>query len=81
MPSQPQLPPPGFDELPVEQQIDYVQCLWDRIAAQAGQLPLQEWQRQILEERLEAHRRAPDEARPWEEVLERIERRLRPPSR
>jgi hypothetical protein len=27
------VPPPGFDDLPVEDQIDYVQALWDRIAA------------------------------------------------
>jgi hypothetical protein len=26
-------PPPGFDELSVEEQIDYVQSLWNRIAA------------------------------------------------
>jgi hypothetical protein len=26
-------PPPGFDELTVEQKLDYVQSLWDRIAA------------------------------------------------
>jgi hypothetical protein len=29
------MPPPGFDELPVEEKIDYVQALWDRIAANA----------------------------------------------
>jgi len=27
------MPPPGFDELPVDDKIDYVQLLWDRIAA------------------------------------------------
>lgn len=26
-------PPPGFDDLPVDEQIDFVQSLWDRIAA------------------------------------------------
>jgi len=26
-------PPAGFDDLPIDQQINYVQSLWDRIAA------------------------------------------------
>src|SRR5687768_17508546 len=71
------LPPPGFDELPVDEKIDYVQALWDRIAAEAEQLPLHEWQRQLLEERLAAHRASPDEARPWREVLDDLEGRLK----
>ena len=71
------MPPPGFDALPVEDQIEYVQSLWDRIAATVGQVPLQEWQRAVLEERLAAHRRAPGEARPWEEVIERVQQRFR----
>ena len=52
------MPPSGFDELTVEDKIDYVQSLWDRIAASADQVPLHEWQRQLLEERLAAHRAA-----------------------
>lgn len=72
-----QNPPPGFDELPLDEQIEYIQALWDRIAGQVNQVPLYEWQRKLLEERLEAHRRAPDESRPWEEVLDRLEGRLR----
>lgn len=71
------LPPPGFDSLTVEDQIEYVQSLWDRIAATAGQVPLQDWQEALLEERLAAHRRAPGEARPWQEVIERVQERLR----
>jgi putative addiction module component (TIGR02574 family) len=71
------LPPPGFDELAVEDKIDYVQSLWDRIAADADQLPLQEWQHRILEERLTAHHATPQDARPWREVLDGIERRLK----
>ena len=35
------LPPAGFDALSVEDQIDYVQSLWDRIAANVDQVPLQ----------------------------------------
>jgi putative addiction module component (TIGR02574 family) len=71
------MPPPGFDDLPVAEQIDYVQSLWDRIAAAADQVPLQEWQRRILGERMVAHQAAPADASPWNEVLDRIEHRLR----
>ena len=77
MPQRLSMPPPGFDDLPVEEKIDYVQNLWDRIAANQEQVPLQEWHRQILEERLAAHRAAPQDARPWEEVLDGLERRLK----
>lgn len=71
------VPPPGFDDLPVEEKIDYVQALWDRIAAQNDEVPLHEWQRLVLEERLAAHRAAPHEARPWKEVLDGLEGRLK----
>jgi putative addiction module component (TIGR02574 family) len=71
------LPPPGFDALPVEDQIEYVQSLWDRIAATADQVPLQDWQQALLEERLAEHRRTPDNARPWEDVIDRAQERLR----
>jgi putative addiction module component (TIGR02574 family) len=71
------MPPPGFDDLPLAEQIDYVQSLWDRIAAAADQIPLQEWQRRILGERMAVHQAAPADASPWNEVLDRIEHRLR----
>ena len=71
------MPPPGFDDLPVDEQIDYVQSLWDRIATAADQVPLQEWQRQVLEERLAAHQSAPADASSWQHVLDRLEDRLR----
>ena len=42
------LPPPGFDALSVQEQIDYVQSLWDRIAAEPNQVPVPDWHRKIL---------------------------------
>jgi putative addiction module component (TIGR02574 family) len=68
--------PPGFDDLPVEDKIDYVQSLWDRIAANVEQVPLHEWQPLMLEERIAAHRAGPGESKPWAEVLDRLESRL-----
>ena len=70
------LPPPGFDDLSVDEQIEYVQRLWDRISSHIEQAPLPDWQRQLLDGRLKAHRKAPSRARPWRESLERIEGQL-----
>jgi putative addiction module component (TIGR02574 family) len=53
------LPPAGFDELPVEEKLDYVQSLWDRIAAHPEDLPVPEWHQRVIEERLAAHRADP----------------------
>ncbi len=71
------LPPPGFDDLSVDDQIEYLQTLWDRIAANADQVSLHEWQKQLITERLAAHRAAPHEAQPWEEVMDRLQDRLK----
>ncbi len=62
--------------MPVDEQIEYVQSLWDRIAASVDQVPLRHWQQAILEERLAAHRRAPEDAQPREDVIVRLQRRL-----
>ena len=70
------LPPTGFDDLPVEDQIDYVQSLWDRIAAKPDQVPAPEWHRQVLDKRLAAHEANPEVARPWEEVRDEIRSKL-----
>jgi putative addiction module component (TIGR02574 family) len=66
-------PPPGFDELPVEDQIEYVQSLWDRIAAHPDRVPVPEWHLHELRRRERADESA--EASTWEEVRERILRR------
>jgi len=70
-------PPPGFDDLPVGEQIDYVQTLWERIAASPNQVPVPEWHQQIIRERLEAYRANPTAGRPWPEVRTDIEKKLR----
>lgn len=71
-----QMPPPGFEELTVEDQIDYVQGLWNHIAVSAGNVPLHEWQRRILEERLAEHEANPDSVITWEEVLSKVKHGL-----
>ena len=62
------LPPPGFDEMSVEDKIEYVQALWDRIAANESQVPVPEWHREALSERLADYHANPNQGRSWEEV-------------
>ena len=72
-----QIPPAGFEDLPVEDQVDYVQALWNKIAERPERLPITDDTRGMLEQRLAAHRAAPNEARPWDEVREEIRAALR----
>lgn len=70
-------PPPGFDDLSADEKIDYVQDLWDRIAAEPDDLPIPDWHLQIVEERLAAHRNHPEQVVTWEEAEKEILSRLR----
>jgi putative addiction module component (TIGR02574 family) len=72
----PHAPPAGFDDLPVDQQIDYVQTLWDRIAAREDQIPVPAWHREILDARLAEYEADPDLGRPWEQVEADLRERL-----
>ena len=72
------LPPPGFDDLSPEDQIDYVQSLWDRIAAKPEQVPVPDWHRQVIRERIAGHEAGPSEGRRWEEVRDEIRKQLAP---
>src|SRR6185436_20426777 len=66
------IPPPGFDALSTDDKIDYVQSLWDRIAARPEDVPVPDWHRQIITERLAAYRANEDQAKEWEEVEREI---------
>ena len=71
------IPPPGFDDLNVDDQIEYVQALWDRIAAKPDQVPVPDWHREIVEERLRDLDAHPDASRPWEKVKADLLKRTR----
>lgn len=62
------VPPPGFDDLSVEEKVDYVQSLWDRIVVHPDDVPVPDWHRRIVNERLAAHRADPGAVVPWEDV-------------
>lgn len=73
----PPLPPPGFDDLSGAEKLDYLQALWDRIAAHPDEVPVPDWHRELIEERLAEHRAGPDDVTPWEEVREAVREKLR----
>ncbi len=77
MPEPVAIPPPGFDELSVEEQIDYVQSLWERIAATPDQVPVPDWHRDVLDERLKDYEATPDAGESWDVVRDRLRDKLR----
>lgn len=77
MPNSVPLPPPGFDDLSVDEQIAYVESLWDRIAATPEQVPVPEWHREVLDERLKDDEANPEAGATWDVVRERLRDNLR----
>ena len=69
--------PPGFEELGVEEKIAYVQALWDLIASRPEEVPIPEWHRAVIAERLAEARSDSAEVRPWSEVRAELHGRLR----
>jgi len=59
------VPPPGFDTLSVDEQIDYVHALWARIVDGGRPVPVPDWHRKEIEER---RARPSQPGRSWEEV-------------
>ena len=71
-----QIPPPGFEGLSIEEKIEYVQSLWDHIAADVDTVPLADWQKQLLDDRLRDLERNPEAGIPWSQVRARVLRKL-----
>lgn len=76
MPKPVPLPPPGFDDLSVDEKIDYLQSLWDRIAATPETIPVPDWHREILDERLKDLNADPGSGDTWDVVQERLRKKF-----
>ncbi len=66
--------PPGFGELSTMEQIEYLQSLWDRIAADEAGVPAAESHLDLAAERLAAYHAAPGDAQPAYPMLDRLSR-------
>ncbi|KYF57563.1 hypothetical protein BE08_03420 [Sorangium cellulosum] len=75
--SLPAMRPPGFDDLSPAEKLDYVQALWDRVALHPEAAPVLEWHREIIAERLAAHRAGQGSSRSWDEARRDLLARLR----
>ncbi|MBU2531843.1 MAG: addiction module protein [Alphaproteobacteria bacterium] len=68
------LTPDDIRALSVEERLQLIEELWDSLA-DAEALPVPDWHRQVISERLAAYERDP--GRPWDEVKADILSRLR----
>jgi hypothetical protein len=67
MPHTLKVPPPGFEALSIEEQVDYLQALWEVIAVRLDKVPVPEWHCEILDERLAEFEWDPGEGVSWGE--------------
>lgn len=66
------IPPPGFDDLTPEEQLEYAQRLLDRAADSVERAPVPSWHLEIVQERLREHQTDPSTAEDWSTVYERL---------
>lgn len=59
-------------QLPVEEQLEIAEAIWERLENAADQPPIPDWQRQLLDERIAEDDADPEGGSPWEEVKQRI---------
>jgi putative addiction module component (TIGR02574 family) len=71
------IPPAGFEALSVDQQIDYVQMLWDRIAEAQCKVPSPDWHHNVIRARIAEHKSDSDPGRPWTQVSADLIAKLR----
>jgi putative addiction module component (TIGR02574 family) len=69
--------PPEFDAVSSDEQIEFVQELWDRIARNPDRIEVPEEHRRILDERLGEYEKHKRSGRPWGEVREELLTKLR----
>ena len=61
-----------FRKLPTDQQVRLLEALWDDIAGRSADLPLTEWQRQLIDDRLREHGEQPDDVEPWQSARDEV---------
>lgn len=77
MPTKISNPPAGFDELTVDEQLDYVGALWDRIAAQPDAVSVPDWHLEVIEQRTPEDQAGLPNGRSWDNFREELRTKLR----
>ena len=62
-------------ELSIPERIQLVEDIWDTITAGADAVELTEEEKKIIDGRLEAYHKNPDEGSAWEDAIKRITNR------
>ena len=70
-------PPAGFDALTVEEKLDYVESLWDRIAARPEAVAGPDWHLEVIEQRTNGGQAGSHVGRSWDDFREELRARLR----
>ena len=70
------IPPPGFEDLDAEEKVQYIQDLWDYVVTDSSKVPVPDWHRHILDERLAEYHAAPHEGKSWPQVRDQLMREL-----
>lgn len=70
------IPPPGFDKLSVEEQLEYIEALREYAYSKQEALQVPEWHWEILRERLANFRYELDAVKSWEEFEKELEQEL-----
>ena len=70
------VPPPGFDELSVAEKLEYVQSLWDLIAASPQDVPVPDWHREVINQRMATRETDPTAGEPWDAVRDALVEKL-----
>jgi putative addiction module component (TIGR02574 family) len=73
----PIVPPLGFDDLSADEKLDYIHELWGHFADHPEHVPVPDWHRSVVSERLATYRRGEMTTRPWSEIREELLSRLR----
>jgi putative addiction module component (TIGR02574 family) len=70
-------PPAGFDELTMEEKLDYLESLWDRIAARPETVPVPDWHLEVIEQRTHEGQAGSHKGRSWDDFREELRAKLR----
>ena len=70
------MPHPGFDELSTDDQIEYLNELWDRITADPEKVSVPDWHMEIVRERLERYGNDRTGWITWEELEKKLREEL-----
>ena len=71
------IPALDLDKLTRDEKLELIEKLWDSLEENADDLPIPDWHRQLLTQRLDEMDREGPTGVPWEQVLQEIQSRFK----